>query len=110
LAEAGHRVFVVDPSEKAGGLAGGIEVGGRSVEIFYHHLFRSDKLAQKWIRDMGLGDRLEFLPATMGLYSSGHLYRFGTPGLASYVPTAPPDRSIAAGNAHSPTELDPIAR
>ncbi|HXA41989.1 MAG TPA: FAD-dependent oxidoreductase [Candidatus Solibacter sp.] len=79
LSEAGYHVTVIDPSGEAGGLAGGFSVGGGSVERFYHHLFRSDATAARWITDLGLGDRLEFLPADMGFYSGGRLHRFGTP-------------------------------
>jgi protoporphyrinogen oxidase len=79
LAEAGRRVAVFDPSLQAGGLAGGFEVGGGSVERYYHHVFRSDTAAARWINELGLGARLEFLPADMGFFSGGRLHRFGTP-------------------------------
>ncbi len=79
LSEAGAEVSVHDPQFAAGGLAGGFEVEGTSVERFYHHLFRSDVIAADWIRSLGLGPRLEFLSATQGFFSGGHLYPFGTP-------------------------------
>ena len=79
LAEAGFSVAVHDPAPAAGGLAGGFAVGHSSVERFYHHLFPSDLVARRWIADLGLGPRLEYLPAAMGFFSDGQLYRFGTP-------------------------------
>lgn len=79
LARRGAAVTVFDPSPAAGGLAGGFEVGGGSVERFYHHLFRSDRVARAWIDELGLGDRLEWLKADMGYYTGGRLFRFGTP-------------------------------
>jgi protoporphyrinogen oxidase len=93
LAEAGHRVSVFDPASVAGGLASGLEVGGTSVERFYHHLFRSDLVARKWIADLGLGGSLEDLPATMGFYTGGRLRRFGTPvSLLTFSPLRLRDR------------------
>ncbi|MDP9326528.1 MAG: FAD-dependent oxidoreductase [Candidatus Dormibacteraeota bacterium] len=79
LAEAGMQVEVFDPAPRAGGLAGGIETGGGSVERFYHHIFRSDIVVQRWIHALGLAPRLEFLRADMGFYSGGRMYAFGTP-------------------------------
>ena len=93
LAELGHDVSVFDPAPHAGGLARGINVGGGSVELFYHHVFRSDTSVARWINDLGLGHRLEFLPATMGFYSQGRLYRFGTvTSLLAFRPLPPLDR------------------
>jgi protoporphyrinogen oxidase len=79
LAERGRTVVVVDPAPRVGGLAGGFEVGGSSVERYYHHIFRSDTTIQRWIGDLGLGSRLDWLPASMGFYAGGRLLRFGTP-------------------------------
>lgn len=79
LAERGWSVHVFDPAATPGGLAGGFQVGGTSLERYYHHLFRSDVVAQRWLDDLGLLDRLEWLPATMGFYSGGRLHPFGTP-------------------------------
>jgi protoporphyrinogen oxidase len=93
LAEAGFAVTVFDPSPGPGGLAGGFSVGGGSVERFYHHVFRSDSTARQWIDELGLGDRLEFLPASMGFYSGGRLHPFGTPGtLLRFTPLPVADR------------------
>jgi protoporphyrinogen oxidase len=89
LAEAGRDVVVLDPSPHAGGLASGFSVEGTSVERFYHHLFRSDSIAHAWIRELGLGDRLEFLPADMGFYTGGRLHKFGTPMSLLRFPALP---------------------
>lgn len=93
LAERGHVVQVFDPAPAPGGLASGFSVAGTSVERYYHHLFRSDRVAQRWIADLGLGDRLWWLPATMGFYSGGRLYPFGTPwSVLRFSPLPPSDR------------------
>jgi protoporphyrinogen oxidase len=93
LAEAGIAVTVHDPAPGVGGLAGGFNVGGTSVERFYHHIFHSDRTALAWIDDLGLGSRLEFLPAAMGYFSGGRMHRFGTPlSLIRFQPLPPIDR------------------
>ena len=93
LAEHGVSVAVVDPASQAGGLAGGFEVGGGSVERYYHHLFRSDVVAQRWVAELGLGHRLEWRTATMGFYAGGRLFPFGTPAsLLRFPLLGMPDR------------------
>ena len=102
-----------DPAPVAGGLASGLEVGGQSVERFYHHLFKSDVVARKWIADMGLGGSLEDLPASMGFYSAGELRRFGTPvSLLRFKPPpvgrSHPPRSPHSGPQRHPHRLRPL--
>src|SRR5260370_7878254 len=60
LANAGQRVMVFEQEPTAGGLAAGFRVGDAWLEKFYHHLFRTDTTAIKLIRELGLGDRLEW--------------------------------------------------
>lgn len=128
----GYAVTVVDPAPQPGGLASRFSVGGGSVERFYHHVFRSDTTAQEWIRDLGLGEKLEFLPSTMGFYSGGTLRGGSAPrpqGLAAratvvylgrYAPPEDPllaltDEAIArqfldaAADAFSPGFAQPLA-
>jgi protoporphyrinogen oxidase len=63
------------------------------VERYYHHLFRSDSVAQRWIAEVGLGGALEYLPATMGFFTRGRMHRFGTAlSLASFTPLPLADR------------------
>ncbi len=60
LANAGQPVMVFEQETTAGGLAAGFRVGDAWLEKFYHHLFRTDTTAIKLIRELGLGDRLEW--------------------------------------------------
>src|SRR5260221_17181 len=52
--------MVFEQETTAGGLAAGFRVGDAWLEKFYHHLFRTDTTAIKLIRELGLGDRLEW--------------------------------------------------
>src|SRR5260370_272288 len=60
VANAGQPVMVFEQETTAGGLAAGFRVGDAWLEKFYHHLFRTDTTAIKLIRELGLGDRLEW--------------------------------------------------
>jgi protoporphyrinogen oxidase len=86
LAQAGHRVEVIERESVAGGLAAGFPVGGAYLEKFYHHLFRTDRAIVDLIREVGLAERLIWRrPDTSvlrggriwGLDSVGDVLRFG---------------------------------
>ncbi len=42
LVRAGHEVRIYEASDALGGQVRTFEIGGGRIEIFYHHLFRSD--------------------------------------------------------------------
>jgi protoporphyrinogen oxidase len=61
LGRRGHRVSVLEQSAVPGGLASSFEVApGIWLERFYHHLFRTDRVATRWIEELGLGGRLQW--------------------------------------------------
>jgi protoporphyrinogen oxidase len=79
LAQGGQSVIVFEQEEIAGGLASGFRVGNAWLEKFYHHLFRSDKMAIQVIKELGLDDRLEWQrPRTVSLID-GQLHQLDSP-------------------------------
>lgn len=76
---AGHDVTVLEASDRPGGLAGSIDVGGTAVERFYHHCFRTDRALIELIRTLGLGERLRFRRPSTGVFLDDTLHPFGTP-------------------------------
>ncbi len=79
LAQAGQMVMVFEQEDIAGGLAAGFRVGDTWLEKYYHHIFRSDKMAIQVIEELGLGDRLEWLrPRTTSLVQ-GQIYQLDSP-------------------------------
>src|SRR6266536_2139551 len=82
LAQAGQSAIVFEQEKTAGGLAAGFQVESGSdvwLEKFYHHLFRTDKMAIKVIQELGLGDRLEWLrPRTVSLVG-GEIHQLDSP-------------------------------
>jgi protoporphyrinogen oxidase len=79
LLGSGFPVIVFEKWPEAGGLVGTLNVGGTSLERFYHHLFTSDTDYVDFAREFGLDTEIDWLPSKMGIYSEGRLWDFGTP-------------------------------
>lgn len=79
LLSAGHSVVVFEKYPEAGGLVGTFQVGGTSLERFYHHLFTSDVDYVSFAEELDLAGEIEWLPSKMGFFSKGRLWDFGTP-------------------------------
>lgn len=78
-ARAGVRVTVLEASGAMGGLLGTFEVGGNRLEHFYHHAFTHDVELLWLLRELGIEDRMQFRPGTMGVYRDGQTYPFNSP-------------------------------
>ena len=79
LAKRGHEVAVYEASDRPGGQVRTFTVGGGRVEIFYHHLFRSDTDIVALIDELGLGDDLQWIDSNVGLHAGGRNYPFVGP-------------------------------
>ncbi len=79
LAQAGLKPTIFERYPVPGGLARVIEVGGEPLEVFYHHLFTNDTEITALADELGLGDKIEWLPSKMGIWTGGRLWDFGTP-------------------------------
>ena len=76
---AGICVTVLEASGAMGGLLGTFEVGGNRLEYFYHHAFTHDVELLWLLRELGIEDRMQFRPGTMGVHRAGQTYPFNTP-------------------------------
>jgi protoporphyrinogen oxidase len=74
LAQAGFDVTLWERASKFGGQAGGLDVEGGKLEYFYHHLFQSDVEITNLIHELGIGDRLAWLPSNVGYFADGTIY------------------------------------
>jgi protoporphyrinogen oxidase len=74
LAQAGFDVTLWERADKFGGQAGAFEVPGGKLEYFYHHLFQSDVHISELIEELGIGDRLAWLPSNVGYFADGTIY------------------------------------
>lgn len=108
LLQKGVDVTVVEQSPKLGGLAGSLDIDGTPLELFYHHIFASDKPIIAMIEELGLTDRLKFYPSNNGIYYKGNIYDFSTPlSMLKFPPLNFIDRvRFAASSAYLKTTMN----
>ncbi|HYI25984.1 MAG TPA: NAD(P)/FAD-dependent oxidoreductase [Thermomicrobiales bacterium] len=73
LAQAGFSVTLWEKG-RLGGQAATFEVAGTRLEIFYHHLFQSDTSIAALAGEIGIGDKLMWLPSNVGYFADGRIY------------------------------------
>lgn len=78
-AKAGERVTVLEGGSEFGGLLGTFPIAGNRLEFFYHHFFTHDAELAWLVKELGIADKLEFLPATMGVFRDGVIHPFNGP-------------------------------
>lgn len=74
LAKAGHRVTLWERDDEVGGLARAFPVAGTHLEHFYHHLFQSDRDIAALMDELGIGDKLIWLPSNVGYFADGKIW------------------------------------
>jgi protoporphyrinogen oxidase len=79
LLQQGQRVTVFEKSPFVGGQLATTVVGGVPIEHYYHHTFTSDADLLMLCEELGITDKMMWIPSTMGYFSQGKLYPFGTP-------------------------------
>ena len=72
LAQAGHDVTVWERGQ-FGGQAATIPLGDTRIEIFYHHLFQSDVYIQALVKELGISDKLIWLPSDVSYFADGKI-------------------------------------
>lgn len=76
----GADVTILEASAKAGGLLATFDVGdGHRLEHFYHHFFTHDAEINWLLSELGISDKVIFLPTTMGVLRNKHIYDFDGP-------------------------------
>jgi protoporphyrinogen oxidase len=78
LTRAGHAVTLFERHAEVGGLAGGFDYGGQTLDRFYHTILSSDLSMHGLIRECGLQEDLRFTATRQGFYDDGHLYPFNS--------------------------------
>lgn len=72
LAQAGHNVTLWEKG-RFGGQAATIPFRDTQIEIFYHHLFQSDSSIVALANELGVGDKLMWLPSNVGYFADGKI-------------------------------------
>jgi protoporphyrinogen oxidase len=75
----GHQVTVLEAAPEAGGMAAHFDLGGLSIERFYHFVCKADQPTFDLLDDLGLGDRMRWVATSMGYYIDGRLEPWGDP-------------------------------
>jgi protoporphyrinogen oxidase len=78
-AKAGHAVTVLEAAPEPGGMAAHFDLGGLSIERYYHFVCKADRPTFDLLEELGLGDKMRWVPTSMGYYTDGALYPWGDP-------------------------------
>jgi protoporphyrinogen oxidase len=79
LAKEGHTLTLFETHPLPGGMARTCLVGEEPLEIFYHHIFTSDSAVPELARELGLEEKLRWMPPKNALYAGGKLHAFTSP-------------------------------
>jgi protoporphyrinogen oxidase len=89
LSQKGHQVFIFERGSDLGGLAGGFQIGGTSIEKAYHHLFKTDTDILDLVKELGIEDKLEWHDSSISIYYDKNLHAFnGALDLIKFKPLA----------------------
>jgi protoporphyrinogen oxidase len=85
LQSQGHDVTVHEAGSKLGGLAATYETPGDDVEVFYHHLSKTEETIVELAEELGVGDRLEWRIGKNAYYVDGVVHPLDTfPQIIAY--------------------------
>jgi protoporphyrinogen oxidase len=79
-ADKNFSVTIVEAAGDLGGLAGGFQIQGTSLEKTYHHLFLTDTAILDLVKELGLQDKLMWRDSSVGIFRGGKIHPFKTPG------------------------------
>lgn len=74
LAQAGHRVTLIEGSDQLGGLGTFFKHDGRAFEKFYHCMLPSDAPLLALLDDLGLAKDIYWKPSTFACADQGRIY------------------------------------
>src|SRR5215471_11369886 len=76
---AGHTVEVLEAAPEPGGMAAHFDLGGLSIERFYHFVCKTDAETKELLNELNIGDKLRWRVTTMGIFTNGKLHNWGNP-------------------------------
>ncbi|MEO0623393.1 MAG: NAD(P)/FAD-dependent oxidoreductase [Pseudomonadota bacterium] len=79
LADGAGAVTVLEADSVPGGMAAHFNLGGMSIERFYHFVCKADQPTFDLMEELGIADRLVWRATRMGTYSSGKIHPWGNP-------------------------------
>jgi protoporphyrinogen oxidase len=79
LLREGAEVIVVERGEHLGGLVTSFEVAGTPLEMFYHHIFPTEREIRSLIEGLGLSERLGWFRSSVAIFTGGRIWPFTSP-------------------------------
>jgi len=79
LGKLGYQTFLFEQMPELGGLAGTFPIEGTRLERGYHHWFTSDTHIIAQMEELGLGDRVQWIPSKVGFLYAGKIWNWVTP-------------------------------
>lgn len=79
LGKRGYRTFLFERMPELGGLAGTFPIEGTRLERGYHHWFTSDTHIIAQMNELGLGDRVQWIPSRTGWFDQGRIWNMVSP-------------------------------
>lgn len=77
--KAGHEVDLIEAAPELGGMAAHFDLGGLSIERFYHFVCKTDAPTFALMDELGIGDKMRWRETSMGYFTGGRLHRWGDP-------------------------------
>ena len=79
LARDGHHPIVFEADDRIGGMTASFDFSGQSIERYYHFHCISDHAFIKVLEELGLVDKLHWVPTQMGYWYLNMLQPWGNP-------------------------------
>ncbi|MBI5034634.1 MAG: NAD(P)/FAD-dependent oxidoreductase [Chloroflexi bacterium] len=79
LGKLGYQTWLFESAPELGGLAGTFPIEGTRLERGYHHWFTSDTHIVAQMEELGLGDRVQWIPSKTGWFERGKIYNMVSP-------------------------------
>ncbi len=64
----GHEVTVLEAAPEPGGMAAHFDLGGLSIERYYHFVCKADRSTFDLLAELGIADKMRWVPTSMGYY------------------------------------------
>lgn len=75
----GHQVTLLEAAAEPGGMAAHFQLGPISIERYYHFICKTDTPTFEMLAELGMADKLRWVPTSMGHFTRGRLFPWGTP-------------------------------
>lgn len=75
----GHEVDIFEAGPEPGGMAAHFDFGGLSIERFYHFVCKTDHPTFELMAELGIADKMRWVPTSMGFFTHGELHPWGDP-------------------------------